>query len=208
MIDYVRPPVVIEQFLDDDGQVIPYGSRWEDLDQDGPDDTYSVTKHPRRFKPLPDVARAIVEHLVGTYDVQRSDPDAQTIVLRPSDPDAAPLTFEFNPFPWVHVTAGVSTGIAWFCECDHCDEDVMVAIGQMEDEITAVVDGGLREWLNDPANNYTGDDLFQAYALRSVDGEINSAGSSSVDDTDQRQDLRELYADVPGAWAPWTLRSR
>lgn len=50
MIDYVRPPVVIEEFLDDDGTVIPCGSRW--ADNDGPEDTYSVAKHPERFQPL------------------------------------------------------------------------------------------------------------------------------------------------------------
>ncbi len=207
MIDYVRPAVVIEKFRADDGTVIPYGSRWLDNDRDGPDETYSVTKHPERFQPFVDVAHAIVEHLATTYDVLRDEPDKSTVVLRPPDPTAAPLRFEFNSFPGVNVTAGVATGIAWFCACDHCDEEVTIAVEQLEQEITAVVDGGLREWLNDPAMNYAGDDLFQAYALRSADGELDSSGSSEVG-TLERQRLRVLYADVPPRWAPWSLRHR
>ncbi len=78
MLDYVRPPIVIDEFLDDDGSVIPYGNRWLDNDRDGPEDTYSVTKHPERFQPLVDVAHAIIDHLVAMYDVQREDLDART----------------------------------------------------------------------------------------------------------------------------------
>lgn len=94
------------------------------------------------------------------------------------------------------------------CGCEHCDEGVLDLVDDLEDSISAVVDGGLWEWLNDPAMNYTDDDLFQAHALRSVDGEINSSGSSSVDDASDRQNLRVLYADVPPVWAPWAVRSR
>ena len=34
-----------------------------------PEDTYSVTRHPERFAPLLEVARALREYLVATYDV-------------------------------------------------------------------------------------------------------------------------------------------
>lgn len=206
MIDYVRPPVVIKEFLDEDGIVIPYGSRWASLD--GPEETYSVAKHPERFQPLVDVAHAIVEHLVATYDVHREDPDEQTVVLRPIQRGAAPLRFAFSSLPSVHVTGGVSTRLDVMCGCDHCDEGVLDLVDVLEDWISAVVDGGLREWLNDPAMNYTGDNLFQAHTLRSVDGEINSSGSSAVDGASDRQKLRVLYASVPEQWALWVLRSR
>jgi hypothetical protein len=198
-------------FRDEQGEVIPYGRRWVDQDWDGPDDTYSVTRHPERFTPFVEVARGIVEHLASTYDVTREDsvdPSGHSqIRLVPSDRTAAQITFVFQSSTWVDVTAGRWSSIAWFCDCDHCDEDVEIAIETLEQEVSAVVDGGLREWLNDPAQGYRGEDLFLADSLRSLDGEIDQSGSSSVNDDRRRDELRALFVDVPPRWAPWALRS-
>ncbi len=208
VIAYVRPPVLVEEFVGADGLVIPYGQRWLDNGRDGPDDTYSVTVHPQRFQPLVDVARVLMEHLVATYDVQRTDSGDQTVLLRPQDPTAAQMQFVFEPTPMVRITAGVSSSVAWFCSCDHCDEDVVVAIDTLEQAVAAVVDGGFSEWLNDPEQGYAGTGLFQAHALRSADGKIDQSGSASVDMDLRRQELRRLYADVPPTWSPWVLRNR
>ncbi len=212
MIEYARPPVIIGDFCDDHGSVIAYGTRWAHLDWDGPDETYSVTRHPERFQPFTDVARAIVEHLVTTYDVRREDSAYPSGITRtrliPVNPIAAPMTFVFDPSPRVTVTAGQSASVAWFCPCDHCDEDVMVAIETLEREVSAVVDGGLREWLNDPGQGYSGDGLFLASSLRSIDGEIDQSSSSAVDDPARRRELRAQYVNVPPTWSAWRLRRR
>ncbi len=208
MIGFVRPPLIIEEFVGADGKVIPYGQRWLDNDRNGPDDTYSVTVHPQRFQPLVDFAHALVGHLAATYLVRREEPDQQTVLLLPDNPNAAPLKFEFDQTPMVRVTAGRSSSIAWFCPCDHCDEDVAVTIESLEQEVAAVVDGGLREWLNDPAAGYVGDDLFLADALSSADGAVNQSHFTSVDNEMRRQELRQAYADIPTVWSPWALRNR
>lgn len=212
MLRYQRRPLPELLFHDESGAVIPYGRRWADQNWDGPDETYSVTAHPERFAPFVDVARAIVEHLDATYEARREETDEVASITRvrlvPSDPTAAPLEFTFGPRHMVHVTAGIATGVAWFCHCDHCDEDVQVAIENLEQEVSAVVDGGLREWLNDPAQGYDGDDLFLAHEIRSSDGAVNIGGSSIVTDEEARDELRARFADVPLRWAPWPLRSR
>lgn len=188
MTDYKRPPIVVQEFLDDFGQVIPYGRRWEDMDQDGPEDTYSVTKHPQRFQPLVDVAYAIVNHLIETYDVHREDPDEQTTVLRPSRPDAAPVRFTFSSFPSVEVTGGISTRLDVLCGCDHCDEDVRDLLEELEEAISAVVAGQLTEWPS-------------GFELRHADGEVWQSGGTETADPKKMQG-------APTRYAPWELRSR
>lgn len=188
VIDYVRPPVLIEEFLDEHGLVIPYGSRWADNDGDGPDDTYSVTRHPERFQPFVDVARAIVDHLVATYDVRREDPDERTVVLRPVNAQAAPLSFVFTPFPSVQVTAGARTRIDVACGCDHCDEGVLDLVAELEESISAVVAGQLTEWPT-------------GFELRHADGtEWQSGGQETAEPAEMQGS--------PTRYGAWTLRSR
>ena len=206
MLDYQRPSLPELVFHDERGVVIPYGQRWAAQGWDGPDDTYSVTAHPERFAPLVEVARAIIEHLTATYDVSRTDTNELNGVTRvrlvPRVPSAAPLEFTFHPDPRVNVIAGINTDVGWFCPCDHCDEDVQVLVGVLEQEISAVVEGKFREWLNDPEQGYGGNDLFLAYKFRTADG-VGRGGSGSVGDRG-RPDLRTRFKDVPPQWAPWT----
>lgn len=183
MIDYVRPPIVIEEFLDDEGLPIPYGSRWLDNDRDGPEDTYSVTRHPERFQPLVEVLHAIIEHLVTMYDVDRREVAPSTVVVRPIDPSAAPITFEFAPFPSVKVTGGTSARLDVMCGCDHCDEGVLDLVDDIEESISAVVAGQLTEWPD-------------GYELRHADG--------SEWQTQEGQPGRTSAPKV--VYQPWRLR--
>jgi hypothetical protein len=203
MRGYQRPPLPELVFRDESGAVIPYGRRWVARDGDGPEETYSVTAHPERFEPFVEVAQAIVEHLMATYDICRADvteaAGIRRVRLVPRDTAAAPLEFVFRSATRVDVTAGVTTSIAWFCDCDHCDEDLQVVVGSLEQEISAVVEGGLREWLNE------GYDLYTARELRSADGELERGGSSYVSSRD-RDEVHMRFADVPPQWAPWRLR--
>jgi hypothetical protein len=114
----------------------------------------------------------------------------ERVRLVPTIPTVAPLEFTFRTSPSVDVAAGITTDVAWFCACDHCDEDVTVVIENLEHEVSAVVEGGFREWLNDPENGYDGDDL---------------GGSGDVSEPN-RGDLRAKFRDVPPQWAPWPRR--
>ena len=185
MLAYVRPSIVVEEYLDDDGTVIPYGSRWLDNDRDGPEDTYSVTKHPERFQPLVDVAHAIIDHLVATYDVEREDPDDLTVVLWPHEEDVTTLTFTFTPFPSVRVAGGASPIFQDMCGCDHCDEDVIGLIQSLEEAVAGVVAGQFIEWTS-------------GYELRHADGSEWQV-LEGPDGGGQRS--RRHYR-------PWSVRSR
>ena len=68
---YRRPLLPRQQFRDADGAVIDYGNRWG---MSGPPEhTYSVVSHPERFGPLTDVAQALIDHVVATYEVDVDD---------------------------------------------------------------------------------------------------------------------------------------
>lgn len=202
MIPFVRPTVAVEEYRNRDGSVIPYGSRWADQDGDGPDDTYSVTRHPERFAPFVVAAGALAEHLATAYDVVRHE-TADGIDLRPADPLAAALSFRFSSDPWVQVLAGATTELVNECSCDHCDCDVLGLIEDLEESVAAVVDGRLREWLNEGARHHP-NHLFLAYELSTDEG--GSSGSSAVDSPTERDALRARFAHVPDRWSAWTPR--
>lgn len=207
MIGYVRPAVVIAEFRDDDGTVIPYGSRWAEADHDGPDDTYSETRHPERFAPLVEVARSLIDQLEKAYDVRRTD-EGDEVELRPADPTAAPLRFTFTDFPGVSVRAGLATLIAFACGCDHCDEDVLDLIANLEQEVGAVVGGRFEEWLNEgPVPDTEVSDLEApsiAYRLRRADG-VSLSGGQVLEES-QLEILRRAFANVPDRWSAWETR--
>jgi len=154
-----------------------------------PEDTYSVTVHPQRFAPLVEVARALREHVVATYDVS-VDGDR----LLPADPQAAPLTIEIHDFPMVEVRAGVA-GHERFpvCGCDACDDDVEQLMADLEDFVLAVVGGGFHErWVRGG--------LGQSWNGR--DGERSSWGKQG-----DRAIRRALKQRGRGAvWQPWPAR--
>lgn len=202
MIPFVRPALVVKEYRESDGTVIPYGSRWADRDWNGPDDTYSVVRHPERFEPFVAFARALADHLAASYDVVRHD-TADGVDLIPRDPLAAALRCAFSTEPWVQVLAGAATDLVTECTCDHCDCDVLSLVEDLEQSVAAVVDGRLREWLNDGIQNDP-DQLFLAREL--VTDEGSSSGSSAVHDEAARNALRARFAHVPDRWSAWTPR--
>ena len=147
------------------------------------------------------VARALIDHLERTYDVIRSTV-RDTTVLDPGG-SSAPLRFELTPFPLVRCTAGAESDIAWFCACDHCDEDLLVATERLEREVSAVVDGRLREWLEE-----SDDGWWVRSRFITADGSDDSHGSKSRVEQGRVTHQQEVFRHVPERWAPWTLRSR
>lgn len=153
---YLRPPVSEPVCYDASGQVITYGTRWND---GPPGDSYSVCTHPERFAPLVPIADALIAHLVATYQVEcREDlayasdlyPPVQDVVralrLTPVRADAAPLTFVFTADPAIVVHAGLLTNFHFpSCGCDACDECWDGAAQSLEDTIFAVTDGRFGE---------------------------------------------------------------
>ena len=201
MKPFVRPTIDIAVFRDADGDVIDYGRRWWPTGDEGPDDTYSVTLHPERFAPLRVVAEALVEHLERTYDLTRST-FGDDIHLVPAHEEAAPLVFRSVSSSPVTCTAGIATDIAWFCPCDHCDEDLMVAIDRLEREVAMVAGGRLREWLEE-----TDDGWWVRHRFVTTDDDDDSHGSSTRVARDQEAHQQEVFRTVPFRWAPWPLRA-
>jgi hypothetical protein len=212
---YVRPTIPVQTFRDASGQIIDYGDRWPD--GDGPDDTYEVVSHPERFKPLHDVADALIRYLSDTYAVEVLDdadparptfrrgivvPTERCVRLRPDDENAATLTFFFRSFPSIDVEAGLlSWDVFPSCGCDHCDETVEWAAEELEVYVFAVVGGGLRETLSTTPPEST-------IEIRTTDGE--HAGTSwslqSRLSRDEARQVRARLAEVNGPWAAWPAR--
>jgi len=138
-VTYRRPPLNLGIYLDDHGEPISYGNRWGMGHP--PEDTYSVTRHPERFAPIVDVAEALREYLIATYDVTEHGDQ-----LVPSDPAAASLTIEVTDFPLARASAGIS-GFqgAWNCGCDACDDDVEELADTLERFVFAVVNAGFQD---------------------------------------------------------------
>lgn len=209
---YQRPEIPRTTFVDADGAVIPYGSRW-DFAAGPPEDAYSVLAHPERFAPLKDVADALIGHLVATYDVTREDAESfpeleergvqRAVRLTPTDPLAARLTFGFADHPGLRVRAGVlHEDLFPVCACDACDEDVEVLAGQLEDMVFDVVEGNFRERVS------PGLDPRVAFQFQSVRGGRSGEGSpgphvSRRDLVAARKRLRGL---LDGRWAAWPAR--
>jgi len=164
---YLRPSIDAATFRDSDGEVIPYGHRWNGSP---PEDTYSVDTHPERFAPLHEIADALIAHLRATYDVEIDEgPDvaadllhevsydvARAVRVRPKAAGTATLTFVFTPYPSIHLHAGLLHDFFFpSCGCDACDSTWSGEADELEQQVLAVVTGnyresvdrGLRPWL-------------------------------------------------------------
>lgn len=217
MSTYVRPPIEIATYRDADGAPVLYGDRWGDTP---PDDQYSQCGHPERFEPIEIVARALIDHLEHTYDVDRSDDTVgtrTTTTLRPRNDGAVlVLTLSLPGLPGVDLRAGSRFGESWpDCGCDACDDDVRFMIDELEQHVLAVVGGGLSEWRSgpDPSQPIYTDDAGRAvggehmswglhYALVRPDGESTDGGSWSSDESEPVELPME-----PHRWAAWPVRS-
>ena len=66
MDSYRRPVIAGAEFCDDDGVVIAYGDRWGA--DSPPTDSYSVLSNVERFRPLHQIAQALIDTLVRRCD--------------------------------------------------------------------------------------------------------------------------------------------
>ncbi|MFE5670196.1 DUF6226 family protein [Agromyces sp. NPDC056523] len=213
MDSYRRPPIESPIFRDEDGTPIAYGRRWDGGDP--PPESYSRTSHLDRFRPLHEVAEALIAHLVEEYAVAVDDgPDlasdmvhprddvVRAIRITPADAAAAPLTFVFTSFPSVILHAGALHDFLFpVCGCDACDEDVDYLAGDLEWHVQAVVDGGYREHVVPSSGHGV------AFSL-SVPGVGTQSGSVRADDLPREAVAAALAALPPdGRWAPWPRRA-
>lgn len=212
--DYERPVWRDAVFRDAAGAVIEYGSRWG---RNGPPtEAYSVDAHPERFAPLHLVAEALIEHLVGTYDVQVSHHPAtvadfvqrtdfvRVTRLTPADPAAASLTFGFTAYPGVVIHAGLLHDFVYpVCGCDACDETAARLAEQLEGLVLAVAAGNYREAFT------PGEELPLTFSLKMV-GELGGWGGQNQVTGYPAERLTaagERLRGLADGWSPWPVRN-
>lgn len=215
---YVRPTLPELSFTDPDGNPIPYGARWGTSGP--PERTYSLTRHPERFAPLIDVARALAEHLERTYDVDvhlteglpDDAPDAlrryehgqvriaRAVTLVPRHHLSAPLVIAETTFPSVVVAMGAA-GLESSppCGCDACDEDLTYCAEELEHLVFAVVEGRYQE-------RYSWSEGIEI----SMVGEWGARASTTPRHAATKEDLEAVklsQRERHGArWMPWPPR--
>lgn len=216
---YERPQLPHLVFTDADGVTIPYGDRWS---ADGPPErTYSRTRHPERFAPLADVARALVAHLEATYDVDVDVADGlptdapgalhryqhgevrvvRTTTIVPRHSTGAPLVISETSFPTVVVAMGAA-GLesAPTCACDACDESLEAAATGLENLVFAVAEGRYQErytWTEGIEISIVGGD-----SSRMSREPRPAAKKERIDALKQSQ--RERHGE---RWMPWPVRA-
>lgn len=216
---YARPDVEIAACRDAEGRQIPYGGRYWAVGVEPPEWAYSTCSHPERFAPIEKVAQALVEHLVHTYDVERTDSERagrRTVVLSPRGAGAT-LTVRFGdpdaPAASVRVSAGRRFEESWpDCGCDACDDDVAALLDDPEATVLTIVEGGMSEWrsgpdpssplVTDDAGRPVGDDVVPWHVHVRFDGrrEDEQSGWSSGE-----PEPLELST-TPHRWEAWPLR--
>ncbi len=211
MAQFIRPPVAVREYQDDDGTVIAYGNRWGW--NSPPEKSYSVTSNLDRYEPLHEVARALIDYLESTYEVTlendalciadflRPQGVLEAVRVSPRDPTCATLTFGFSSYPGVFLHAGVLHDFAFpACGCDACDEGINEILDRLEQTVFAVVGGNYRESVTGRRRRWV------TYELNRTDGSegwrIGLGGISK----DQIKSASRHLATVPGWWAAWPLR--
>ncbi|KJL34015.1 DUF6226 family protein [Microbacterium oxydans] len=202
---FVRPALEIPVFLDDDGRVIDYGSRW--AGGSPPDDAYSRVSHPERFAPALAAVDALIDHLETWYvvDVDRAvEPSGSRVVhLRPTT--GAPITLTMSA---TGESIGIEAGalfseIVPSCTCDACDESADSVAEQVEETLLSIAAGGLREVFP------VGQRRSAHIRIRTVDGGgRSSAGEPGRSVPAARLDAAaELLGSLSDGWWPaWSLR--
>ena len=123
-----------------------------------PEEAYSRVTNPERFMPLHDAALEMLTTLEQRFDVERIegygvDEELEfrgvrgpTIVLRPNDPEAAPIAVAFTDFPGLNVRFGRwSTEPFPSCGCDACAEDAEGETERLTEMVDILTAGGFRE---------------------------------------------------------------
>ena len=202
-VPFARPPLPAQTFLDAEGQVIHYGSRWGD--ESPPEDAYSRETHPERFAPVLSVVDALIDHLETWYvvDVERRTDDVGTPVthLRPST--GAPITLRSTDGGIVVEAGALFRQRMPGCTCDACDETAETVADRLEETVLAIAAGGLREvfpigrqrWMHTRILNLDG-------------GGGSSSGAPDPSLSSERLDAaaKDLGRLRDGWWPAWTLR--
>ncbi|MCY4582425.1 MAG: DUF6226 family protein [Chloroflexi bacterium] len=123
-----------------------------------PEEAYSRVTDPERFLPLHDAALKMLAALEQRFDVERVEGYGlddelatqglirPTVVLRPTDPGAAPITVAFTDFPGLNVRFGRwSTEPFPSCGCDACAEDAEGETERLTEMVDILTAGGFRE---------------------------------------------------------------
>jgi len=203
-VPFARPVLTVPEFLDDDGRVIEYGSRWSGGSP--PDDAYSRTSHLERFAPMLTVVDALADHLETWYavDVDRRVDEQGTRVFRLRPMTGAPLTITATA-----ESIGIEAGALFQemvpgCTCDACDESAETVADQVEETLLSIAAGGLREVFP------VGQRRWLHTRIRTVDGGGRSSGGEPGPSVPpERLDAAaELLAGLSDGWWPaWSLRA-
>lgn len=200
---FARPALALPEFVDDDGRVIGYGSRW--AGGSPPDDAYSLVSHPERFAPVLTVVDALVDHLQTWYvvDVDRraGESDARVVHLRPTTGAAITITATAES---VSIEAGaLFRDLAPGCTCDACDETAETVADQLEETLLAIAAGGLREVFPVGQQRW-----LHTRILTADGGRRSSSGDLGPSLSPERlDDAAELLGRLPDGWWPaWSLR--
>ncbi len=217
MNEYVRPSVPERVYRDESGAVIRYGDRWG-FDSP-PEDSYSHTSNLDRFEPLHQVADALIEHLVSTYEVTAAcvefdDTDwncstLKAVRLTPVVENAASLLFRFTDYPSVELDAGLSRKLSYpRCSCDACDETWETFADELEVLVLAVAAGRFNERIGLPASSgAAGQQGTVSFDITDRDGMVVRASESSAVITDDlRATAALLDARPERRWQPWGQR--
>lgn len=156
---------------------------------------YGKVTNPGRYAAVHAAAMALIDRLVTTYAVSRSEPGTghlarvrarRAVRLDPVDGDAGSLTCIFTDFPGVILSLGGGFELAFpSCGCDACDEDPDRVVADLIATVELFVRGGLSEAVD--ANRYS-----YRIGRRSV--------TRMLSDGDERRSLPS--ARTWAAWAP------
>lgn len=212
MATYVRPSIDAPAFLDADGRVIDYGSRWGGSPPEG---AYSVDTHPQRFAPLHAIADALIAHLRDTYDVEIEDgietaedllhPSYHDVVravrVRPRVQACAPLTFVFTAYPGILMHAGLLNDFHYpVCGCDACDSNWPGEADELEQQVLAVVTGNYRETIE-----LRGFDAWVGYAFTYPDGDSSGGGREPRISLARCATAQSILGNGSGDWRAWPV---
>jgi hypothetical protein len=203
-VPFTRPALAIPEFIDDDGRVIDYGSRW--AGGPPPDDAYSRVSHPERFAPVLSVVDALVDHLERWYlvsvDRRADEAGARVVHLRPTTGAAITITATAES---VSIEAGaLFRDMVPGCTCDACDETAETVADQLEETLLTIAAGGLREVFP------VGQRRWLHTRLRTADGGGRSSGGEPAPSIplERLEEATELIQGLPDGWWPaWSLRS-
>ena len=180
-----------------------------------PEEAYSRLTNPERFLPLHNAALEMLTALEQRFDVERVegyDLDEElkirgllrpTIALRPTDPEAAPLTVAFTDFPGLSVRFGRwSAELFPICGCDACAEDAEREIERLTERVDILTAGGFREAVVRPWG-WWGRNRLETVFERPGGG-YSSSGEHLEDDRALEMSGGRRRLDLN--WKPWPTR--